>query len=254
MIKVVCIGFGNVNQHLCRALQQSHQAEVVQIFSRSQPTLPEGLQDIPVTDDLSQLKEAQVYLLSVPDDAIAQLSKQLPRRSALVAHTSGSVELRQLSAKNRRGVFYPLQTFSKNRPVDFSKIPICIEAEMETDTLLLRQLGTALSNKVVSISSKERQTLHLAAVFVNNFTNHLYHISSTILEREALDFDLLKPLIEETAKKVMTLSPYGAQTGPARRNDQKTIEKHLHLLPEGTQKELYQLVTQAIQHTYGKKL
>ena len=157
-----------------------------------------------------------------------------------------------LSKRNRKGVFYPLQTFSKNREVNFNTIPICIEAKEEADLELLTNLGNSLSEKVVEIDSDERSKLHLAAVFVNNFVNHLYAIGDDILGNNELSFDLLHPLIEETASKVKTLSPSEVQTGPARRGDQKTIEKHLHLLTEGPESELYQQLTESLMKKFDR--
>ena len=159
-----------------------------------------------------------------------------------------------LSNENRKGVFYPLQTFSKNSLVAFKEIPICIEASVTSDLKILKELGESLSEKVIEINSEERSKLHLAAVFVNNFTNYLYRISNEILAESKLPFDLLKPLIAETARKIETLSPKDVQTGPAKRNDLKTIEKHLYLLKDSPYKQLYQQLTEAIQSSYGKKL
>ena len=151
-----------------------------------------------------------------------------------------------LSDRNRKGVFYPLQTFSKNREVNFNNIPICVEATEPRDLKLLMNLGKSLSEKVVEVNSEERSKLHLAAVFVNNFVNHLYAIGDDILSNNELSFDLLHPLIEETANKIKILAPSQVQTGPARRGDQKTIEKHLHLLKEGPKSDLYQQLTASI--------
>ncbi|HBY69539.1 MAG TPA: DUF2520 domain-containing protein, partial [Flavobacteriaceae bacterium] len=142
------------------------------------------------------------------------------------------------------------QTFTKNNLVDFSEIPICIEAEEQTDLKLLKKLGESISKNVTEVSSEDRKTLHLAAVFVNNFVNHMYHISEDILKESNLDFKLLKPLIAETANKIKGLSPEQAQTGPAKRNDLKTIENHLHLLKDSPYKEVYKQMTEAIKKEY----
>jgi predicted short-subunit dehydrogenase-like oxidoreductase (DUF2520 family) len=175
-------------------------------------------------------------------------------KNKLVVHTSGSVSIKKLASKNNRGVFYPLQSFTTGHVVSFTEIPICIEAEDPKDLAMLRELGEAISEKVVEISSEERQKLHLAAVFVNNFVNHIYHISESYLTENKLDFNLLKPLIKETARKIESMTPSEAQTGPAKRNDLKTIEKHLHLLEDSAYARLYKQLTQAIQDTYGKQL
>ena len=252
MTTIVFLGFGNVNFHLINTLYKHNKDSVIQVYNRSKINLNKELNNIPFTTDLSKIKEADLYIIGIPDDAIAAFSETLPLKNKLVVHTSGSVSMEALSERNRKGVFYPLQTFSKNREVNFNTIPICIEAKEEADLELLTNLGKSLSEKVVEIDSDERSKLHLAAVFVNNFVNHLYAIGDDILGNNELSFDLLHPLIEETASKVKTLSPSEVQTGPARRGDQKTIEKHLHLLKEGPESELYQQLTESLMKKFDR--
>ena len=252
MTTIVFLGFGNVNFHLINTLYKHNKDSVIQVYNRSEINLNKELNKIPFTTDLSKIKEADLYIIGIPDDAIAAFSETLPLKNKLVVHTSGSVSMEALSERNRKGVFYPLQTFSKNREVNFNTIPICIEAKEEADLELLTNLGKSLSEKVVEIDSDERSKLHLAAVFVNNFVNHLYAIGDDILGNNELSFDLLHPLIEETASKVKTLSPSEVQTGPARRGDQKTIEKHLHLLKEGPESELYQQLTESLMKKFDR--
>lgn len=252
MTTIVFLGFGNVNFHLINTLYKHNKDSVIQVYNRSEINLNKELNKIPFTTDLSKIKEADLYIIGIPDDAIAAFSETLPLKNKLVVHTSGSVSMEALSKRNRKGVFYPLQTFSKNREVNFNTIPICIEAKEEADLELLTNLGKSLSEKVVEIDSDERSKLHLAAVFVNNFVNHLYAIGDDILGNNELSFDLLHPLIEETASKVKTLSPSEVQTGPARRGDQKTIEKHLHLLTEGPESELYQQLTESLMKKFDR--
>lgn len=249
MIEVVLLGFGNLNSHLLEALYNTDDVAVKQVFNRNQIKVLPFFETINFTDDISKLVDADVYIIGIPDDAISAFSQSLPFQNKLVVHTSGGVSMDQLASKNRRGVFYPLQSFSKTRKVDFRTIPICIESENNEDMELLRRLGQSISKEVVGISSGKRAKLHLAAVFVNNFVNHLYQLGSEILEEEKLPFKLLQPLILETALKIETLSPEQAQTGPAKRKDVKTIEKHLHLLKDNSHKEIYKLFTEAL----GKK-
>ena len=246
MINVVLLGFGKVNSHLFDALYKQNEVTVKQVFNRNYIKLISPYENIPFTDDVSKIEDADVYIIGIPDDAISAFSESLPFQNKLVVHTSGGVAMDVLSNKNRGGIFYPLQTFSKQRKVDFKSIPICIEAENSNDLKLLRSLAEAISENVVEISSEKRAKLHLAAVFVNNFVNHLYQIGSEILDKESLPFDLLKPLILETASKIETLSPNEAQTGPAKRNDIKTIEKHLHLLGNSEYVKIYELFTEAL--------
>ncbi len=256
MIKIVLFGAGNVATHLCKAFETSTQAEVIQVFNRSEKSLSLFPLSIDKTTSLSQIKEADIYIIALTDDAIAYFSESLLFTNKLVVHTSGSVAMESLSDSNRKGIFYPLQTFSKNRNVDFSEIPICVEASNNSDLQMLKKLGETISNKVQEISSEERAKLHLSAVFVNNFVNYLYQAGNDLLSENNISFDLLKPLIRETANKIETLTPSEAQTGPAKRNDIKSIEKHLHLLKDSPYKELYQNLTKAIQekYTHEKKL
>jgi predicted short-subunit dehydrogenase-like oxidoreductase (DUF2520 family) len=254
MIRIVLLGFGNLGYSLCNSLYNNDYTSIVQVYNKSKLTLSGPLKDLLFTTNLDELKPADIYIIAIPDDVIGTFSEDLPLKNQLVVHTSGGVAMDILSKKNRKGVFYPLQTFSKSRDTDFKKIPICIEASKDTDLSLLRKLGEALSENVIEINSEKRKILHLAAVFVNNFVNHMYTIGQEILQNEELPFQLLQPLIFETARKIEDLSPLNAQTGPAKRNDKNTIEKHLHLLAEGPYKELYQLLTQSIQATHGKKL
>ena len=255
MIKVIILGFGNVGKHLYQAFSRTSEIEIIQIYNRSPINLPEGFQTS-FTKEISQLKEADLYIIAVPDDSIKELSETLPIKNKLVVHTSGSVSLNHLSDSNKKGVFYPLQTFSKNAEVDFKTIPICIEANNKEDLELLKQLGSFITDHVKEINSNERKQLHLSAVFVNNFVNYLYQVGSDLLLENSLSFDLLKPLIKETANKIENLNPADSQTGPAKRNDLKTIENHLHLLEGSPYKELYHKLTKSIQEKYnhGKKL
>ncbi|MBT0608899.1 Rossmann-like and DUF2520 domain-containing protein [Aequorivita echinoideorum] len=254
MIEVVFLGFGNVNQHLCKAFLQCENVTVKQIFNRNFIKSEPPFENIPFVEKMTTIETADVYIIGIPDDAIADFSEKLPFQNKLVVHTSGGVHINTISEKNRRGVFYPLQTFSKQRQMDFKTVPICLEAEKDSDLKLLQQLAGYISNTVVEISSEKRAKLHLAAVFVNNFTNYLYRIGNEILAEENLPFNLLKPLILETSEKIQNLDPREAQTGPAARNDLKTIEKHLHLLTNGEHKKLYELFTNQLKSNDGKKL
>lgn len=253
MTKVSIIGSGNVAQHLIQAFQLDGPIELVQVFARNKQSIAHLLDVTKITSDYSQLKAADVYIMAVSDDAIAEVSSQLPFENQLVVHTSGTVPLESLDEKNRKGVFYPLQTFSKNKEVDFKTIPICLEAENETDLQLLKKLAHLISNSVYEINSEQRKALHIAAVFVNNFVNHLYQIGNEICEANHIPFAILKPLIQETANKIVKLSPKEAQTGPAKRNDFKTIAAHEQFLTDENQTTIYKLLTQSIQNN-GKKL
>jgi len=253
MIKVVVIGSGNVAHHLIQAFAKSKKIDVTQVFSRQKKTVIPLFDSIKITDNFNDLVKADLYVIAVSDDAIAKVSTQLPFENRLVVHTSGSVSLDALDKKNRKGSFYPLQTFSKKAEVDFSQIPIFLESENETDFELLEKVAEVISNKVYKINSEQRKALHVSAVFVNNFVNHLYQIGNEICVENKVPFEVLKPLILETANKVMRLSPKEAQTGPAIRNDKQTIASHLDFLLDENQKNIYKTLTQSIQNN-GKKL
>ena len=249
MLQVVIIGSGNVAQHFIKALANSANAKVVQAFARHLQDLEHLLPATAITSSYESLKEADVYIIAVKDDAIAHVSSQLPFTGRLVVHTSGSSGMEQLDNKNRRGVFYPLQTFSKNKEIDFYVVPLCLESEQEADYQILEDLANGLSRSIYKIDSEQRKALHVAAVFVNNFTNHMYTIGDEICSQNNIPFGILGPLIQETADKINTLSPKNAQTGPALRHDGQTIQKQVDLLEKENHKELYTLITQSIQQT-----
>ena len=257
MIKVSIIGSGNVAQHLIIAILNAEESdgkiELVQAYARNASALAHLLEFDKITTDLSQLKPADLYIIAVTDNAIKIISDELTFKNKLVAHTSGTTEIDVLNDNNRKGVFYPLQTFSKTKSVDFSTIPICLESQNASDLQTLETVGKAISNATYILNSEQRKALHVAAVFVNNFVNHLYQLGNEICIENQVPFKILKPLIEETANKIMSLSTEEAQTGPAKREDQETINAHLAFLQEGNKKNIYELLTQSI-IAHGKKL
>lgn len=251
MIKVVLLGAGNLGTHLFRALRDAENISLVQWYNRSSPPLEEGKNHLQTTTDLHQIVEADVYLLSVSDSVLPRLSQVLEERNGLVAHTAGSVPMAILQKNKNHGVFYPLQTFSKQKQVDFHQIPICLEANTASNLTLLRTIANALGAPVHLIDSSQREALHLAAVFVNNFTNHLYSIGHSICQEKEVPFSILQPLIKETADKILALAPKAAQTGPALRNDITIVNQHMEQLTTENQKKLYQSLTNSIQLYHG---
>ncbi|CAI8354608.1 MAG: Uncharacterised protein [Polaribacter sp. SA4-10] len=229
MISILIIGDGNVASHLYKAFSKVDAVVVTKIKSRNLTVTP----------------NADVTIIAVSDDAIAEVSSKI--HNSFVVHTSGSVAMVSLNNKSRKGVFYMLQTFSKNKAIDFSEVPFCLETENEKDYILLELLANLIGKKVYGINSKQRKALHIAAVFVNNFTNHMYKTGSDICAENNVSFAILEPLIKETAAKIETLSPAAAQTGPAIRKDQRTIKEHLALLNE-QQQEIYTTITKSIQN------
>ncbi|MCG9792654.1 Rossmann-like and DUF2520 domain-containing protein [Flavobacterium algicola] len=257
MVKVVIIGSGNLAQHLIVAFQEAAKSgksvQFLQAYARNPNHLLHLLPIDAVTSDFNNLKEADIYIIAVSDNAIHTVASQLPFEDKLVVHTSGAMPMNTIPSKNRKGVFYPLQTFTKGKKVDFNGIPICLETENEADYKIVELVAKFISNKAANINSEQRKSLHVAAVFVNNFTNHLYQIGEQICNDHNLPFEILHPLIQETASKITTLSPHQAQTGPAVRNDSATITAHEALLTDTKQKQLYKILTQSIQDN-GKKL
>jgi predicted short-subunit dehydrogenase-like oxidoreductase (DUF2520 family) len=254
MISVIILGSGNVAMHFFKAFSKASNISVNQWFSRSLDSIEQYKDKVAITKNLSDLKEANVYILAVSDDAIHEVSTILPFTNRFVVHTSGAMTLHEMDKKNDRGVFYPLQTFSKEVEIDFANVPFCLEVENKTNIHVLNTLCEAIGSKHYKVNSEQRSSLHLAAVFVNNFVNQLYRTAHEITESTSVDFNILKPLIIETANKIENLSPYRAQTGPALRHDKKTIKKHLKLLQNEQHKEIYELLTKVIQQTHGKKL
>lgn len=251
MIKISVIGFGNVGQHLASAFEENENTELVQVFSRS-GKIGDVTFSHKIVDDLNDLKPADVYVISVSDKSVAEVSQKLPFSGRLVVHTAGSMGMDVLDAKNRKGVFYPLQTFSKSKSIDFSLVPLCLETENESDLELLEKIAKSISKSVYRIDSTQRKALHVSAVFVSNFVNHMYAIGNDICEEHQIPFEILQPLILETANKILALPPRQAQTGPAIRHDQNTIDSHLTLLSDANQKNIYQLLTHSIQNEREK--
>jgi predicted short-subunit dehydrogenase-like oxidoreductase (DUF2520 family) len=191
------------------------------------------------------LKKADLYILAVKDDVISKIVSNL--QNIAIVHTSGSVSMDVFDNNfTNHGVFYPLQTFSKNSELDFSETPICIEASNNEFENELINLGKKLSGNVIKINSEQRKQLHIAAVFACNFSNHMYTISAEILSRSNIDFKLLLPLINQTVKKLKDNKPSDMQTGPAKRDDKKVINAHLENMEDEITKEIYQLISNAI--------
>lgn len=254
MINIVLLGTGNVATHLFRLFQKSENLRVKQVYNHSPESLIGFRESSRTTTSLEELEDADIYCLALKDDVIGDVSRKLPKSNALVVHTSGAASIDILKNQDRAGVFYPLQTFSKNRELAYPELPVCLEANFPEDLELLKRLSREISAKPYLINSPQRKRMHLAAVFVCNFVNHLYGIGNHICQENEIPFEVLLPLIKETAKKVENSSPFEVQTGPAIRNDRTTVKAHLDLLNNNQHKEIYQLLTKAIQNTHGKKL
>ena len=249
------IGAGNVATHLGSALLAKGLI-IDSVYSRQlkrATSLAKLLKSIP-TNKLNQLsKDSHLYILAISDDAIAEVSKKLSKHlpsEAWIIHTSGSVSSEVISFKNS-GVFYPLQSFSITRPIHFKTVPFCIYSKSEQVQKKLIALARKISKSVQVINDTERSVLHLAAVFSSNFSNHMYHIANQVCTDGGVDFEILKPLIQETAQKITSSTPIDMQTGPARRNDAKTLQKHIkQLAKRPKQKAIYKLISDNIKNTY----
>lgn len=255
MINVVLLGAGNLAKRLFEVIESTEKYSIVQWYNRTITVLDSYKDRVSTTDDLRQIISADIYLIAISDDAITDFSNQLPFENKFVVHVSGGISIEALSSKNRRGVMYPLQTFSKNLEIHFEEVPVCLETDKAEDLQLLKGLASSISSSVYEIDSKQRKKLHLAAVFVNNFTNHLYKIGFDICENDGIPFTILHPLIEETFNKIKHTNPLNAQTGPAKRKDKKTMKEHLDELENfpSEYKEIYKTITASIQKTYGGK-
>lgn len=211
------------------------------------PVLPEGC-EARIIHSTRDLPLDGLILLCLPDDQINKIISTIDSNCAL-AYTSGSVSLESLPARAEIGVFYPLQTFSKNSSIDLSKVPFLIEANNKEFADELFSLASRLSDNVSYADSELREKIHITAVWVNNFTNHMIYLAQNFANSNGVDFKLLKPLLKETIHKLDSMSAYDAQTGPARRGDLQTLAKHLSHL-DGIEKEIYELISKSIHERY----
>ncbi|MEL7589566.1 MAG: DUF2520 domain-containing protein [Prolixibacteraceae bacterium] len=254
--RVTFIGAGNLATQLGKALMKAG-IDIVQVYSRTNRSA-EALGAIlhsPFTNKTEEIDlSSDLVLVALKDDAIGQVLDQVDLRECLIVHTAGSVPAGLLASYSKRyGVFYPLQTFSKIRDVDFSLVPLCLEASSAEILADLKELAAKMSASIYELSSDERKIIHLAAVFACNFVNHFYYLGERLLADNGLDFDLLKPLIKETAARVMAIKPYDAQTGPAKRYDEKIIENHLSLMTGNPElREIYLHMTKSIFQAHKK--
>lgn len=247
-MKVVLVGAGNLATNLAVALQQSGHT-ILQVFSRTRQSaelLAErvGASAVTALNELSQ--EADIYIISITDAALSTFDYTAFPTHSLVVHTAGSIAMDVIPLEHR-GVFYPMQTFSRQRIVDFSQIPIFIEAATEEDTQFLTDFALTINNKVYRLSSADRLYLHLAAVYCSNFVNHCYAMSEEILRQHNIPFSVMLPLVDEVAAKVHQISPREAQTGPAIRHDENVIRHHLSLLEDQPRlQEIYEILSKHI--------
>lgn len=256
-MKIVLLGAGNVANHMGAAFKKAHH-EVVQVYNRSETsarTLAKKLRCGFATDLKKISPEADVYVVAVSDHAIAETAKATLPQTKIVVHTSGSVSAGALKKFKNHGVLYPVQTFSKDREINFKEVPLLIEASnMETLNSIIA-LASGISRYTFQMNSADRKWVHLSAVMANNFTNHLFLLAEKILKKQNIPLSILGPLMKETVTKALVLGPQKAQTGPAKRGDTKVLDAHLQLLKKDpAAKKIYKLLSENITRESGMKL
>lgn len=248
-MQIVLIGSGNVAFHLAKAFSEA-QIPISQIFGRNTTELQKISEQFSIPFSTETLADADLYIISVSDSSIAEVSALIKNKNVLVAHTSGSVSREALSGNYRKSVFYPLQTFSKSKNLDYSKIPFFIDAENENDEEILKNLASKISKNVMLANDEKRKYIHLTAVFACNFVNHLYARAKEISDSQGITFDYFLPLIDETTQKIHELEPKLAQTGPAIRNDEKVLKLHESLLTDEEKLKIYKTLNESIKKMY----
>lgn len=256
MLSVVIVGSGNVAEALAVRLGASEGIALQQIYARNAERGSHIARLAGAAWSNDVLAEADIYLIAVSDRAVEDVATSVPfPPEALVAHTAGSVPLVAIPKRaGGRGVFYPLQSFSMGRHEAIEGAPIFIEGDSEATCARLRDLAERMGLNADVADTERRRRLHLAGVFVNNFVNHLYATAADIVAGEGLDFEILRPIIRETAAKaIASANPRSVQTGPAQRGDRATIERHMAMLEDDdTKREIYNYLTQSIWETSKK--
>jgi predicted short-subunit dehydrogenase-like oxidoreductase (DUF2520 family) len=251
--KISFIGAGNVATHLAKNLCIHYELDY--IYTKSGHSAQKLINEVggKSAENINQLLSSDLVIIAVPDDEISEVVEEIGiRHNAMIVHTSGSTEAECLApCSNNYGVLYPLQSFSKDLRLDIGNVPFLINANSQKGLTLLQKIVNNLGSTATLLSDEDRQKVHLAAVMVNNFSNHLYYQAYKYLETNGLGFEYLKPLILETMRKAFLLGPYASQTGPARRGDERTIQNHLAQLNDYPHlRHLYSEFTKLIQTTY----
>lgn len=247
-MQTVIIGSGNVAYHLAKAFVQNH-ISLTQIFGRNEIELQKISSELNIPYSAEKLEDADLYIICVSDNSVEEVSKIISKKDCLVAHTSGSLPKEILVGEYRKSSFYPLQTFSKSKTLDYEKIPFFIEAENESDLKKLTEIASKISKNVMKSTHEKRKYIHLTAVFACNFVNHLFSRAKEISDAQEIPFDYFLPLIDETVQKIHEIEPKSAQTGPAVRNDQRVLKLHEQLLKDESL-EIYKTMNHSIQKMY----
>jgi predicted short-subunit dehydrogenase-like oxidoreductase (DUF2520 family) len=247
-MQTVIIGSGNVAYHLAKAFTQNN-IPLIQIFGRNEEELKKISEELNIPYSTKDLTDADLYIICVSDQSVENVSKLITKKDCLVAHTSGSLPKEILIGEYRKSSFYPLQTFSKSKDLDYSKIPFFIETENDDDQKTLSELASKISENVMKSDHEKRKYIHLTAVFACNFVNHLFSRAKEISDAQEIPFDYFLPLIDETVKKIHEIEPKSAQTGPAVRNDTRVLELHKQLLKDESL-EIYKTMNHSIKKMY----
>ncbi|WP_312761813.1 DUF2520 domain-containing protein [Epilithonimonas sp.] len=250
-MKIVIIGSGNVAYHLAKAFTQNN-IKVSQIFGRNEVELSKISSEFNIPFSTDQLEDAEFYIIAVSDSAVENVSELIKNENTLVAHTSGSLPMEILKGNYRKASFYPLQTFSKTKNLEYSKIPFFIEAENQIDEKSLFELASIISENVETSDYEKRKYIHLTAVFACNFVNHLFARAKEISDSQDLDFNYFIPLIDETVEKIHHLEPKSAQTGPAVRGDERVLKLHEVLIKDEEHRKIYNTMNESIKKMYHK--
>ncbi len=256
-MNIVLIGAGNVATHLGTALKNAGH-KILQVYSRTNASsnkLAKKLSAAACTETSMISPKADLYIISLSDHAVKAFIKSFHIKNKVVVHTSGSLPLSILGKIKHRGVIYPVQTFTLSRKINLQQVPFCIEWSSNETKRKIETLVKSISKKTYRLNSNQRKQVHLSAVIVNNFVNHLFTVSEKLLKDAKLPFDIIRPLILETAMKVQEESPAKVQTGPARRGDAEIIEEHLKLLSKNEElQKIYKLLTESIEQHHGIRL
>lgn len=246
---IVIIGAGNVATQIAKELHQKGH-NILQVYSRTIESASLLAQQVNAnyTIELDKLiADADFYIFSVKDSVLEDVIASISNNRGIWIHTSGSMPMTIFKEKtSNHGVLYPLQTFNKEKDINWQEIPLFLEASDDDTYNAIWQLASALSDKIFPLSSDKRQYIHLSGVFACNFVNHMYDLANQFVTKTGLPYEVLLPLIDETSRKVHLLNPHDAQTGPAIRYDENVINKHLKLIEEQTTKEIYRLLSESI--------
>ncbi|WP_106917788.1 Rossmann-like and DUF2520 domain-containing protein [Chryseobacterium aurantiacum] len=248
-MQIVIIGSGNVAYHMAKAFTLKG-ISLAQIFGRNEKELSKISEELSIPYSTEHLEDADLYIICVSDNSVEQVSKIITKKDCLVAHTSGSLPKETLIGEYRKSSFYPLQTFSKSKELEYEKIPFFIETENEADQKTLVELASRISKNVMESNHEKRKYIHLTAVFACNFVNHLFSRAKEISDSQEIPFDYFLPLIDETVQKIHEIEPKMAQTGPAVRNDLRVLQLHEQLIKNEESLDIYRTMNQSIQKMY----